>query len=300
MSEWNLRILESPAEMGEVEELQRLVWPGNETEIVPAHLLLAAVRGGGLVIGAFDKAALPRLIGFVFGFPGFYLTPDGPRLKHCSHMLGVRPDCRDHGLGYALKRAQWQMVRHQGLDRVTWTYDPLLSRNAHLNIAKLGVVCNTYHREYYGEMRDGLNVGLASDRFEVDWWVNTHRVERRLSRRVRPSLDLAHCFEAGAHIVNPTTIDVAGWSRPPSLPSPLPPTPRGMTEREGNILLVEIPADFLALKAADPALALQWRMHSRALFEALFERGYLVTDFVYLSAEHPRSFYVLTHGASTL
>ena len=158
MSEWNLRILESPAEMGEVEELQRLVWPGNETEIVPAHLLLAAVRGGGLVIGAFDKAALPRLIGFVFGFPGFYLTPDGPRLKHCSHMLGVRPDCRDHGLGYALKRAQWQMVRHQGLDRVTWTYDPLLSRNAHLNIAKLGVVCNTYHREYYGEMRDGLNV----------------------------------------------------------------------------------------------------------------------------------------------
>ena len=112
-----------------------------------------------------------ELIGFVFGFPGIEPTPDGPRPKHCSHILGVLPDHRDGGVGFALKRAQWQMVRHQGLDHVTWTYDPLLSRNAHLNIARLGAVCSTYRRSEYGDMRDGLNAGLPSDRFQVDWWV---------------------------------------------------------------------------------------------------------------------------------
>lgn len=303
MGEWTLHILESPAEMHAVEDLQRQVWPGNETEIVPAHMLIAVVRGGGLVIGAYGTSPgdSQRLLGFVFGFPGFYLTPDGPRLKHCSHMLGVHPDCRDHGLGFALKRAQWQMVRHQGLGRVTWTYDPLLSRNAHLNIAKLGAVCNRYHREYYGEMRDGLNVGLASDRFEVDWWVNTHRVKRRLSRRARLPLDLAHFFEAGAEIINPTEIGSRGWARPsPPARPPAPPRLGGTGEGGENILLVEIPADFLALKAADPALALEWRLHSRVLFEDLFGRGYLVTDLVYLPGAHPRSFYVLSHGESTL
>jgi predicted GNAT superfamily acetyltransferase len=170
---WNLKILETPQEMESVEDLQRLVWPGSETEIVPVHLLVTAVHNGGLAIGAYQAAKengqMERLVGFVFGFVGLYYTPDGPRPKHCSHMLGVDPALRDQGLGFALKRAQWQMVRHQDIDRITWTYDPLLSRNAHLNIARLGAVCNTYRREVYGQMRDGLNVGLPSDRFEVDW-----------------------------------------------------------------------------------------------------------------------------------
>ena len=94
---------------------------------------------------------------------------------------------RDSGIGFALKRAQWQMVRHQDLDHITWTYDPLLSRNAYLNIARLGAVCSTYRRSEYGEMRDGLNVGLPSDRFQVDWWLNSHRVQRR-SANARASL----------------------------------------------------------------------------------------------------------------
>ncbi len=331
---WMLRIFEKPDEMKLVEDLARMVWPGSETDVVPMHVLITVANNGGLVIGAFTKpdgepdppgpspsqGQGDKLIGFVYGFPGLYFTPDGPRPKHCSHELGVHPDYRDQGLGFALKRAQWQMVRRQGLDLITWTFDPLLSRNAHLNIAKLGGVCNAYLREIYGEMRDELNAGLPSDRFQVDWWVNSRRVERRLSKRARLPLDLAHCLSAGAWIVNPTEFG-NGWARPPSsLPAQYASLPEPerkdeakssrksssveavseLKERgEANLLLVEIPSDFQALKAADPGLALEWRLHTRSLFEDLFARGYLVTDFVYLPGGRPRSFYVLSHGEST-
>ena len=305
MSDWQLKILDKPSEMETVEELQRLVWPASETEVVPVHVLVAAVHNGGLLVGAFGKAPGKHkqdpLFGFVFGFPGLYSTPDGPRSKHYSHMLAVHPDHRDRGLGFSLKRAQWQMVRHQGLDRITWTFDPLASRNAHLNIGKLGAVCNTYRREFYGEMRDGLNAGLPSDRFDVDWWVNTKRVERRLSRRARLRLDLAHYFAGGAEILNPSRRDGAGWPRPAEAVAL--PANSAETENQGAntpLILLEIPADFLGMKSADPALALEWRLHTRWLFEGLFGRGYLVTDFVHLPGSLPRSFYVLSHGESTL
>jgi predicted GNAT superfamily acetyltransferase len=296
MNPWILRILETPEEMKLVEDLQRLVWPGDDTEIVPVHMLIAAVHGGGLVIGAFSpiEEHNNQLSGFVFGFPGFYKTPDGPRLMHCSHMLAVHPDIRDQGLGFILKRAQWQVVRYQEIDRMTWTYDPLQSRNAYLNIAKLGAVCNTYHREYYGEMRDSLNLGLASDRFAVDWWINSTRVNRRLSRNPRQQLELAHYVEADVQIINPSEFGRDGWPRPIR-------TNLYWKEDEPDpILLLEIPADFIQLKAANFSLALEWRLHTRNLFEELFNYGYLVTDFVHLPGIHARNFYVLTYGESTL
>lgn len=299
---WQIRILDTIEELQMVEELQRIVWPGSDTDVVPAHLLITAVHNGGLVLGALPPSdndpGNEELVGFVFGFPGLYSTPDGPRPKHCSHMLGVHPDYRGQRLGFSLKRAQWQMVRHQGIDRITWTFDPLLSRNAHLNISLLGSVCGTYVRELYGEMRDGLNIGLPSDRFEVDWWVNSERVQRRLSKKARLNLDLAHFFAAGAEIINPTILGENGWPIP-SEPINLPvASPSG--DQETLILLVEIPADFMAIKDADIELAKEWRLVSREIFEKLFERGYLVTDFVHLRGEHPRSYYVLSHGEGTL
>ena len=300
-----LRILETPEDMQLVEELQRHVWTGNETEIIPAHILLAAIHNGGLVIGAFvDEAETgsQKLVGFVFGFPGLYSTPDGPRPKHCSHTLGVLPEYRDLGLGFVIKRAQWQMVRHQGLDRITWTYDPLLSRNAYLNVTKLGAVCNTYLENEYGLLRDELNAGLPTDRFQVDWWVNSQRVYHRLSRRARKPLDLAHYFAAGAEVINPTEIDARGLPQPAMMDhyEPLPRSADPGRSDVAPLLLVEIPSDYLALKATDFDLALRWRLHARGLFEDLFDRGYLVTDFVVLKGTHTRSFYVLSHGDSTL
>ena len=72
-----------------------------------------------------------------------------------------------------MKTYQREHVLRQGLDLITWTYNPLLARNAQLNIAKLGAVCTTYLPNLYGPMRDGLNAGLPSDRFQVDWWIAT-------------------------------------------------------------------------------------------------------------------------------
>lgn len=279
-----IKILESPEEMTAVEELQRVVWPGSETDIVPAHIFITAIHNGGLVIGAFINE---QLIGFVFGFPGLETTPDGPRPKHCSHMMGIHPDQRDSGIGFALKRAQWQVVRHQGLDHITWTYDPLLSRNANLNIAKLGAVCNTYRRSEYGDMRDGLNAGLPSDRFQVDWWINTRRVERRLSKRARGPLKLDNFSKAELQPLYAPLQGTAGLLQPPEHFSPL----------EGHLLLAEIPSNFNALKEANFSLARDWRFFSREVFETAFAAGYIVTDFIY---DQSRSFYVLTNGESTL
>ncbi|HKY53074.1 MAG TPA: GNAT family N-acetyltransferase [Anaerolineales bacterium] len=279
-----IKILESPEEMSSVEDLQRVVWPGSETDVVPAHVFITAIHNGGLVIGAFDNH---RIIGFVFGFPGLEFTPDGPRPKHCSHMMGIHPEYRDSGVGFALKRAQWQLVRHQGLDHVTWTYDPLLSRNARLNIAKLGAVCNTYRRSEYGDMRDGLNAGLPSDRFQVDWWINTRRVDRRLGKRARRPLKLENFAKADLQPLYSVHRGTKSLPHPPEHFSPL----------EGRLTLAEIPTDFIALKDADFSLARDWRFFSREVFEMAFASGYIVTDFVY---DQGRSFYVLSHGESTL
>jgi len=277
-------MLETPTEMEAVEDLERLIWPGSETDVIPSHLLLAAVHGGGLVIGAFDETTDPTLlVGFVFGFPGLYYTPDGPRIKHCSHQLGVLPEYRNSGIGFRLKRAQWQMVRHQGIDRITWTFDPLLSRNAHLNIARLGTVCNSYLRNFYGEMRDGMNQGWPSDRFEVDWWVNSRRVEHRLSIHARRRLQLVDFQEAETLIVRAL--------------SPLP----DFSPQENPLIVLEIPVDILEMKARDPVLANTWRLYTRSVFEALFSQAYLVTDFIYTTSQDPPgSYYVLSYGEATL
>lgn len=281
-----IRVLETPSEMAEVEELQRIVWPGSETEVVPLHLLITAAHNGGLTLGAFVGG---KMVGFVFGFPGLYEVPDGPRIKHCSHMLGVLPGLRNSGIGFALKRAQWQIVRKQGVDRVTWTYDPLQSRNAYLNIARLGAVCNTYLREVYGEMRDSLNVGLASDRFQVDWWVNTRRVERRLGQRPRGELKIDNYDSARIPRIYHVTIGVDSLIRPPE----------HLSIPDEAMLLAEIPSDFIQIRQTHLSLASEWRAFTREAFESCFSLGYLVTDFIY-DRDSRRSYYVLTHGQATL
>jgi predicted GNAT superfamily acetyltransferase len=306
---YTLQILEQPEELAAVETLQRVVWPGSETEVVPVHMLRASIHHGGLAIGAFalnqpnptpENAASERgeLAGFVFGFPGTYPTPDGPRLMHCSHMLGVHPQHRQRGLGYLLKRAQWQMVRRQGIDRITWTYDPLLSVNARLNITRLGAVCNTYLEDFYGSLQDTLNAGLPTDRFQLDWWVNSRRVNHRLSKRSRPQLSLEQYMAAEPVLLNETTILPDGSRLPTGIQQPIPAGGEAL-------LLVEIPADFQRMRSATPELAQEWRVHIRRIFQAAFQAGYLVTDFVFeRAAEDPnaprRCFYILSYGDSTL
>lgn len=269
------------------EALQREVWPGTDLEVVPLHVLTTVAHNGGLVLGAYHGE---RLVGMLMGFLG---TDEGPhdrpamtRLKHCSHMLGVLPAYRDQNVGYQLKLAQRDFVSAQGVRLVTWTYDPLESRNARLNIAKLGAVCATYKREIYGDMRDGLNAGLPSDRFQVDWWLTSTRVKERLFGQRAP-LILESFTSAGAEILNPTTVGPGGLARPAERVLGL----------AGSLALIEIPTDFQAIKTQDIALAGAWRGHTRLLFEAAFDSGYWVTDFFHETVrDRQRSFYALSRG----
>jgi predicted GNAT superfamily acetyltransferase len=262
------------------EELQRQVWGMSDTDVVPLHLLLTAQKNGGLVLGAFDKEG--KMIGFLFGFLGAR-DPAAQQLKHCSHMLGVLEEWRGQGVGYRLKLAQREHALAQGLELVTWTYDPLESLNAALNISKLGVICNTYFRDLYGDMGDELNVGLSSDRFQVEWWIASQRVAHCLAGGgYRPSLDAV--IASGAQLLNPATVGPDGLVRPS--PTPLKPT--------ADTVLVEIPAHLQAIKVADMALARQWRAHTRQIFEGCFAAGYTVTEFTSeVRDDLRRSYYIL-------
>lgn len=271
-----IRPLSSLDEYVACEELQRRVWAmPDDLEVVPLHLLVAVHRNGGLLQGAFAGG---ELIGFVFGFPGY--TKEG-RAKHCSHMMGVALGYQSAGIGYRLKLAQRDFALAQGVDLVTWTYDPLESRNAYLNIHKLGTVSQTYVRDYYGPLADGLSAGLPSDRFQVDWWIASGPMEqRRADRTAEPHAD-------GGHWVNETGRTAAGLLTPGTL----------RLEAEAPLVQVEIPSDYQSIKATDSDLALAWRLATREIFEFYFARGYSVIDFCSrLVEETRRSFYILQAG----
>ena len=272
MKDLLIRKLTIPEEMEAVEEIQSQIWPGSPVDIVPGHMMLAAIHNGGLVLGAFIEG---RLIGFLFGFPGISKYQEGNRLKHCSHMLGIRPEWRDAGIGFALKVVQRDTVRKQGINLITWTYDPLLSRNAYLNINKLGGVCRTYLRSVYGSMRDGLNTELESDRFQVDWWLDSSRVVDRLDNQAAERRNLEEISKMDLEIL------AIGEDEKPMLSQPT---------FDYQLLLVEIPMDFLALKSRDIYLAKEWRSTSRVIFENAFSKGFLIKGFI---KEAGHSYYLL-------
>jgi len=272
-----IRTIIDLADYARVEALQREVWQfAADTGIVPAHVLKAIAENGGLLLGAFSPQG--ELVGFVFGF----LARQEGQLKHHSHMLGVRPSHRNSGTGFRLKCAQREAVLEQGLRWATWTYDPLEGQNAYININKLGVVCNTYLRNMYGELRDGLNVGIPSDRFQVDWWLHSRRVEQRVSgEQIR--LTLPDAIAAGGEVVNETRL--AGGVRMPEGSK--------LDSRSAGVL-IEIPGDVQAVKRADMDVARRWRLHTRELFESYFGNGYTVTEFISeVAVGERRSFYLL-------
>jgi predicted GNAT superfamily acetyltransferase len=155
-----------------------------------------------------------------------------------------------------------------------------------------------YLNEHYGKMRDGLNAGLPSDRFQVELWVNSSRVLNRFSRRPRRRLELEQYLAGGAVVINPAQRNEGGFPAP----SDVEPILEALESREGSspILLLEIPSDIQSIKASQPALALKWRHHTRRLFTDLFETGYLVTDFVYGGSSGLSNYYVLSDGGAHL
>jgi predicted GNAT superfamily acetyltransferase len=130
------------------------------TEIAP-NLLQAMVHSGSYLSGAFIDN---KIVGAAFAFPA---TNGGLHLH--SHMTAVLPEYRDRGVGYALKINQWNWAKKKNYSHLAWTFDPLVRRNAKLNIAKLGVDISAYHPNFYGDMPDALNAGDESDRLMISW-----------------------------------------------------------------------------------------------------------------------------------
>ena len=172
-----IRNIESLAEMREVERLQREIWGVDDLEVYPALALKPQTEVGGILMGAFDEG---RMVGFVFGFPGIL---KGETIIH-SDMLGISEGYRSHNLGYLLKLAQREAAIARGVKRITWTFDPLQSRNAYFNFNKLGVIADRYYVDYYGVTSSFLH-RFGTDRLWVTWLLDSDRVKSRVEGMVK-------------------------------------------------------------------------------------------------------------------
>lgn len=239
------RELKTMQEMEQIQVLEDKVWKMSP---IPTHQTLTAVKNGGIMLGLFDGE---KLVGFSYGFAGF---KDGKSFL-CSHLLGVDPDYRAHSLGVFLKEHQRKIALEKGYDLLKWTFDPLEARNAHLNLSRLHGVCDTYVENCYGEMDDKLNSGLPSDRFEVHWHIASPHVNEK------HSLDISQAEDLNAYHMNDDGFPVYEAIE------------ENTPTAETYSLIV--PKDFQALKKADKALALEWRLKTRVQFQRLFAAKYI-------------------------
>jgi predicted GNAT superfamily acetyltransferase len=184
-----IREIRGRDELHAVEVLQQEVWQCNDLEVVPALHMMAARAVGAILLGAFDGA---ELVGFAYGFPGF----EGEHRIIHSDMLAVRETYRDRGVGRALKLAQRETALARGIERITWTFDPLQTRNAFLNFEKLGVTADRYLRDFYGETSSPLHAG-GTDRLWVTWHLRERPLFDQPRERVAVSTreETRHAFE---------------------------------------------------------------------------------------------------------
>jgi predicted GNAT superfamily acetyltransferase len=263
------------------EELQKQVWHFDDREVVPKTELIAVQRSGGVVLGAFDRG---RMVGFAFALPGLL---DGTAYLS-SRMLAVLPGVRNRGVGFQLKLAQRDYARRMGLPLIAWTFDPLQSLNAYLNLEKLGVVIHEYLVNLYGTMTSPLSRGMDTDRFVPEWWIGSRWVREALGGR-RPKLEPAELLgKPGWAPANGTF--VADGLRAAD---------EAHLRRRERRLLVEIPADIQAVKQRSLDAAREWRAHTRRIFQHYLRRGWAVTRFATGTVDDERrSFYVLEKGAA--
>jgi predicted GNAT superfamily acetyltransferase len=287
MGSVEIRPLLALEDMRAMVTLQNAFWGDEAESIVPAHMLFSLANHGGHVLAAYDDdKPVGMLVGFIGTDSAETERPALANLQMVSKRMVVLPQYRSTGIGARLKQAQRELSVKQGIRLVTWTFDPVMALNAHLNLRKLGAIGTRYYQDYYGSVEgSGLALLGTSDRLYVEWWVTSRRVEERVSGS-RGGLSLDNYLSANTPLLNPSQADAKGLLRPSDGP------PRF---GESALALLEIPPDFRGLMAQDVELARYWRAHVRAMFVQAFARGFVATDFV--RAEHEgrdRAFYVLS------
>src|SRR6202045_4720028 len=173
--------------------LQKEVWDFTDAELIPLRMFVVAEKVGGQVMGAFDGTGL---VGFAVSVPG---TRPGHIYLH-SHMLAVRKDHRNSGLGRRLKLLQREDALARGIALIEWTFDPLEIKNAYLNIEKLGAIARRYNINQYGITSSPLQGGLPSDRLIAEWWLKSKRVETLLATGKNPPIQRETTIDVPAQI----------------------------------------------------------------------------------------------------
>lgn len=255
------------------EKIQQDVWGSVG---VGAEVLNVTAKYGGVVLGAYVGR---RLAGFLYAF----LARRHGKLIHWSHMMAVETRFRNTGLGLRIKLAHRRLALAAGIRAICWTYDPLQSRNANLNIRRLGGRVEEYIPDCYGAFPSRIEKGLASDRLVVEWAIASRHVAARLRRRVarRPN--------PAWPLVNATREDAHGFLENRHVKLRLR-APR---------LLVEIPADTDSMRLRALPLARRWRMEGRKILQSYFRAGYTITDFFSPAEAHGRCLYLLERALGT-
>ncbi len=274
--EIRIRLAETRADFEAAVSLQRAVWGLSDLEITSAIQLIATTHAGGTLHLA--ESVDGSSLGFAYAFPA--LRGGMPHLH--SDLLAVLPEHQRRGLGGRLKWAQREEALKRGVTLITWTFDPLQARNAHLNLRRLGTVAVEFLEDFYGVTSATLHHGLPTDRLMVHWRLDDPRVAR-----------LALEDEPPGSVPTPSHPRInevkwqAGW--------PVSSEPR--TDLEAPVLLLEIPPDWDVLCRAAPRMAEDWHGKVRGALRAYFGRGYRGTDFAPTEdAGRRRPLYVLTKG----
>lgn len=256
--DYTIRPFATTQEYHDCVDLQEETWGRGFSERVSPAILKVSQILGGVSAGAYDGQH--RLVGFVFGMTGLR---DG-ELVHWSDMLAVRPEARDAGLGRRLKEYQRDEVMGRGVQKMFWTFDPLQSRNAHLNLNKLGIVVREYMENMYGDTDSPLHRGIGTDRFVALWLLESERVRDCLAGVGPPEIDgeypVALSVERGSAGVHPRP-------SPPDL------------SLGNDAITIAVPSEIGSVMEDDLPLAVDWRHATRQTFGHYLTSGYEVTGF---------------------
>jgi len=184
-----IRSLEVASEICDAAEIFDLVWPpiGGGTQ-VPPNLLRAITHSGGYCSAAYiNREPIAAALAIV----GVHQSESGPRIHLHSHMTGVIEPYRNRRIGTMIKAHQrWWAMSH-GIDTIIWTFDPLVARNAKLNLVNLGVSIRGYEPNFYGAMKDAINVGEESDRVFAWWDLTGERARAAAQGELGPIMQLS-------------------------------------------------------------------------------------------------------------
>ena len=253
-----IRDLETVDDLRKVEAVEKEVWRLSDQDTMPLTMIIASKEAGSIWVGAFDRDAL---VGFAFGFLG---RENGETIIH-SHLLAVRAPYRDLDLGYKLKQAQRERALAMGIRQMTWTFDPLQSKNAHFNFAKLGVVSEKYKADFYGLKTSSVLHRNSTDRLWVQWRLSSKRVQQRLQGKDASSDSL----DALSNLIPLVGFDGDGK-----------PVKTDMEAALGRQrICIEIPSEINAVQQKDPALAREWRAATRWAFTESLAAGFFVAEF---------------------